>query len=81
MKFYEASLESRTRVYCISSIFLPGIAYMPNIANTTFTLSIRTVSFPCSNSRTKRTPRPDLIAKSSCVKQAEFLSFICAKRF
>lgn len=53
----------------------PGTAIIPNIASAWFTLSIRTVSFPCSNSRTKRKPSPDLIANSSCVSPAFFLCF------
>ncbi len=50
--------------------FLPGTASMPNIESATLTLSKRTVSFPCSNSRTKRRPSPDRIANSSCVRPA-----------
>ena len=33
-----------------------------------------TVLFPCSNSLTKRKPNPDLMANSSCVNPAFFLS-------
>ena len=43
---------------------------MPNIASAIFTLSMRTVGFPCSNSRTKRSPRPERTANSSCVSPA-----------
>ena len=39
----------------------------PKRASTWFTLSIRKVCFPCSNSRTKRSPTPALAAKSTCV--------------
>ena len=34
--------------------FLPGTAFMPNMASATLTLSVRTVCLPCSGSRTKR---------------------------
>ncbi len=39
----------------------------PNSASTWFTLSSRSVCLPCSISRTKRSPTPDLSAKSTCV--------------
>ena len=45
--------------------FLPGTASIPNIDNATLTLSILTVSFPCSNSRTNLNPNPERIANSS----------------
>lgn len=53
-----------------ASSFLPGTASMSNIARATFTLSMRTVSFPCSRSRTKRKPSPERIANSSWVSPA-----------
>lgn len=56
------------------SLTLPGTAIIPNIASAWFTLSSRTVSFPCSNSLTKRNPNPERIANSSCVSPAFFLS-------
>ena len=55
------------------SSFFPATACALNIASATFTLSIRTVSLPCSSSRTKRSPRPERNANCSCVSPAAFL--------
>ena len=49
---------------------LPGTASMLNIASAVLTLSIRTVFLPCSSSRTKRNPKPERAANSSCVRPA-----------
>ena len=57
---------------CYSLFFLPGTASMSNMARAALTLSIRTVSFPCSSSRTKRSPSPLRAANSSCVSPAAF---------
>ena len=40
------------------------------MARVWLTLSMRTLSFPCSRSRTKRSPRPERIANSACVSPA-----------
>lgn len=51
-----------------------GLAFVIlNIASAVLTLSIRTVSLPCSSSRTNRRPSPERIANSSCVSPASFL--------
>ena len=44
----------------------------PKSRSTWFTLSIRNVSLPCSNSRTNRSPTPDFILTSSCVNPNSF---------
>ena len=54
---------------------MPGTACIPNIANAWLTLSIRTVSLPCSSSRTNRSPRPERSANSCWVKPAFFLLY------
>ena len=55
---------------CYSSYFLPGTASISNMARAALTLSIRTVSFPCSSSWIKRSPNPLRAANSSCVSPA-----------
>ena len=47
----------------------------PNNINTWLTLSIRNMGFPCSISRTTRSPTPALAAKSSWVRFSDFLFF------
>ena len=49
---------------------------MSNMARAALTLSILTVSFPCSSSRIKRSPSPLRAANSSCVSPAAFRFFL-----
>lgn len=62
----------------------PGTASIPNMLRAMFTLSMRTVTFPCSRSLTKRSPRPDLmeiLSESSPVLFFLFLHILLLDSF